>query len=251
MTDRSDTDIEYFAELTAALRSRGRPREEVSATVDDLSGYLAETGTSAQEEFGPVDVFAERLTAAEDGPAAGQGTEPRTWKWIADIYADRRQLNHFGDQGWEIERIDRLGRFVARRDPATAMRWEYRREVVNAADRTAKAAELAPDGWELCGHCLYLMYFKRPKAASAGPAADLAELPEVPHQKIFLRNRAQRGKLLLALLSAVVSGTVVSLAVQHGASVTPILIAALLAGVVGGGTAWYGVKRDAVGQVED
>ncbi|GAA1228809.1 hypothetical protein GCM10009665_19060 [Kitasatospora nipponensis] len=244
----------YFAELAERLRVAGLPEQQVAATVADLAGYLAESGSSdAHEEFGAPDVFAARLTRggadAEEQPAA----EAETWKWAADVYADRKYLNRYGDQGWEVQSLDRLGRFVCRREPGTALRWEYRREIGDsAAARASIAAELAPDGWESCGRWLYFLYFKRPRAASAGPAADLDELVAAPERRLFLGG-TYRGKLrqfaAAALLSGVVSGLLVYF---QGSRITvPFLVGAAVAAPVGLLLGWYRLKREATAGLED
>ncbi|AUG81855.1 hypothetical protein CFP65_7268 [Kitasatospora sp. MMS16-BH015] len=243
MTPNSSTD--YFTELAERLRAAGRPEQEVTATVADLANYLLESGSpDAQEEFGTPADFAERLTGGHTVEEPGAGVE--TWKWATDIYADRRHLNHYGDQGWEVEGLDRLGRFVCRRTPGAAMRWEYRRETAdNAKEREATAAGLAPDGWEACGHWMYFMYFKRPKAAMSGPAAELDELTARPDKQLFL-SRTYRDKLKPLLVVAVISGTMSALVIHYGGPdrIAPILIGAAVAGPIGAVTGWYRMKRD-------
>ncbi|WP_405563290.1 hypothetical protein [Streptomyces sp. NBC_01180] len=241
----------YFDELAAALRSRGRPGAEVAATVADLSGYLAETGTSPEEEFGPAGLFAERLTGSGGAQEPGAGAE--TWKWICDIYTDRRHLNSYGDQGWEVEGLDRLGRFVCRRDRDAPMRWEYRREAANGAvERDTLAAGLAPDGWEPCGHWVFYMYFKRPKAAEAGPAAALDTTPRTPDRHLFFGDR-YRGKLKQSGLAGVLSAAVTVAVIQFGGDISalPILIGAAIAAPIAGYFGWQRVKRDVIRGVED
>ncbi|MEV6547886.1 hypothetical protein AB0M57_04145 [Streptomyces sp. NPDC051597] len=248
MSEQSD----YFGALAGRLRAAGMPRSEVTATVAELTGYLAESGsTDPYEEFGAPEDFAARLTGgrAAQEPAA----EAETWKWATDIYTDRKHLNHYGDQGWEVEGLDRLGRFVCRRDPAAAMRWEYRRENAgNAAEREAVTARLAPDGWEPCGHWLLYMYLKRPKAASAGPAAGLDELVAPPARKLLL-STTYRGKLKQMLAAAVVSGTASAAAVHYGGDLVmyPALIGAAVATPVACALGWRRVKREIAQGVED
>ncbi|MCP3816786.1 DUF2812 domain-containing protein [Streptomyces sp. A3M-1-3] len=245
MTETTD----YFDALAAALRKGGMEGLDVAATVAELNGYLAETGAAAQEEFGPVEEFAARL-AGGASPAEEPTAEAETWKWAADIYVDRKHLNAYGDEGWEVERIDRLGRFVSRREPGAAMRWEYRREVTRIHDRSAVAADLAPEGWEVCGQWLYFQYFKRPKAASAGPAAAIDAPPEAPGRWLFL-SRGYRKQLWGALAAMLVSGTVTACAVRWGANVTAILIGAAVAAPIGGLLGWYRVKRDILTGAEE
>ncbi|HET6859272.1 MAG TPA: hypothetical protein VFH94_19565 [Streptomyces sp.] len=245
------TEQSYFDELAAALSRSGMPESEVAATVADLSGHLADSGGTAHEEFGPAPEFAARLTGGAGGtepedPAA----EAEHWKWTSDIYADLRMLNQYGGQGWEVERIDRVGMFVSRRVPGAAMRWEYRREVANNASGRADVTErLAPDGWEPCGHWLFLAYFKRPAAASAGPAADLAAPPEAPAKRFFLSTKYRR---MLAALAAVltlyaVAVTGIVLGTDTGLSdlISPgVVVGAVVAGLAGGGFAVWSVRRD-------
>ncbi|WP_067485698.1 hypothetical protein [Actinomadura hibisca] len=180
----------YFDELAAHLRERGVPADEAAGTVDDLAAYAAESDADPEEEFGPAEIFAAQLSpgraeapAPEDGPAA------QTWVWTADAFQDRALLDRYGDQGWEVERIDHLGRFVSRRAADGPLRWEYRRETVLGVGRRALTERLAPDGWEPCGTWMYFEYFKRPKAASEGPAGTLADVPETPSRRLFWSRR--------------------------------------------------------------
>ncbi|MEV6653220.1 DUF2812 domain-containing protein [Streptomyces sp. NPDC051219] len=237
MTETTD----YFDALATALLKGGMAEPAVSATLADLRGYLTETGTAAHEEFGPAGEFAARL--AGGAPAGEPVAEAETWKWTADIYVDRKHLNAYGDQGWEVERIDRLGRFVSRRDPEAAMCWEYRREVTGIKDRTAMTEALAPEGWEVCGQWLYFQYFKRPKAASAGPAAVIETPPEAPGRRLFLSG-GYRKQLVATLVAVVLCAALTAYAVGRGANVTAILIGAAVAAPIGGLLGWYAVKRD-------
>ncbi|MCX4748066.1 hypothetical protein OG455_21540 [Kitasatospora sp. NBC_01287] len=242
----------YLADLAGRLRAAGLPDAEVTATVADLGGYLAESGSpDPYEEFGAPQEFAARLTSGrvDERPEAGA----ETWKWAADIYTDRKYLNHYGDQGWEVEGLDRLGRFVCRRSPDAAMRWEYRRETaVSLRDRPSIVAGLVPEGWEPCGQWLYFLYFKRPKAATAGPAARLDDLPATPDQRLFL-GRTYRGKLKQFLVSGLVSALVVGLAVHFGGARLglPMLIGACVAAPVGFAIAWRRLKREGLAGTGD
>ncbi|WP_051466986.1 hypothetical protein [Actinomadura oligospora] len=165
----------YFEELADGLRRLGVAEDRIGPLVDELSGHVAESGADPEEEFGPAVRFAAEFAegagggAAADGPAA----DAERWVWSADASVDQAMMNRFGAQGWEIERVDHLGRFVSRRDLASPTQWEYRRDVVDRRERAAHAEALAPDGWEPCGHWLFLAYSKRPLAAVAGPAADI------------------------------------------------------------------------------
>lgn len=239
------TDHAYFEELARALRTAGVPADRADATVGDLTGYLAETGATAVEEFGPVEEFAARLTGR--GPGAGTGDVPgegeEVWKWTTDIYADRRLLNEYGAQGWEVERVDRLGMFVSRRVPGAAMRWEYRREMTNnKRERTDIGWELAPDGWEPCGEWMFMTYFKRPLAASSGPAAALTAPPRQPEKRIFL-TRGHYALMVLWLLTIALAVTYLSIEGPPVAR-TAFLATTLLAAVIGAGLGLRGVRRD-------
>ncbi|MEN3538842.1 hypothetical protein AAH991_27280 [Microbispora sp. ZYX-F-249] len=193
----------YLDELKALLREGGVPAEQIEATVSDLAAYVAETGADPEEEFGPVGDFAgQLLTARAPGADPADAAE---WRWTADIFADRQTLARFGDQGWEIDRIDHLGRFVGHRDPERPQRWEYRRELVPPGGGRALAARLAPEGWEPCGTWLYYRYFKRPRAASEGPAAQLDSPPAAPGRNVFFSRRFYL-VLAVALLALVVPG---------------------------------------------
>ncbi|MEV5968904.1 hypothetical protein [Streptomyces sp. NPDC051921] len=190
----------YFDDLTAALRATGVPEEQIAATVADLRGHVAETGTAPEEEFGPAARFAASLGGLAPEPE-GPGAAAEHWTWTADLFNDRRMLAVHGDQGWEVESLDPLGRFVCRRAPGAALRWEYRREVIAGRRRARVLGELSPEGWELCGEWLVYGYFKRPRAATAGPAAALDALPETPGRWLFL---SRRGKVVLAAWTALV-----------------------------------------------
>ncbi|MFE3522130.1 hypothetical protein ACFXOD_11105 [Streptomyces sp. NPDC059161] len=233
---------EYFTELGGLLRSGGMPEREAAATVADLRGYLAESGSvDPYEEFGGAEEFAARLTGRD--PEERPATAAETWKWTADIYTDRILLDEYGEQGWEVEGIDRFGRFVCRRDPDTAMRWEYRRETAHGAtERDRTAAALAPDGWEPCGRWLFMTYFKRPASASAGPAAALESAPAAPSRQVFF---SAKYRALLVVFAV----SVVLLVLSTGFGVVDLNDPAfywpmLAAAAVGAGAGWYGVKRD-------
>ncbi|MFC4060798.1 hypothetical protein ACFOWE_21055 [Planomonospora corallina] len=181
------TTTAYFDELATLLRERGVPEKEVSATVGDLAAYVTESGADPEEEFGPAAGFAAALAPARPADAPQDDPDPaaETWLWTADAFQDVARLNVYGDQGWEVERIDHLGRFVSRRVPEHPLRWEYRRETALPTRRDALAERLAPDGWEPCGSWVYYHYFKRPKAASEGPAGELDAAPAVPARSVF------------------------------------------------------------------
>ncbi|NJP26716.1 hypothetical protein OHB01_10985 [Microbispora hainanensis] len=189
----------YLDELRALLREGGVPADQVEATIADLASYVAETGGDPEEEFGPVGEFAGQLLAAR-APEA-DATDATEWRWTADIFTDRQMLARLGDQGWEIDRVDHIGRFVSHRDPERPQRWEYRREL--SIGGSALAARLAPEGWEPCGTWVYYRYFKRPKAASVGPAAQLDSPPAAPTRSVFFSRRFYL-VLAVALLAVIV-----------------------------------------------
>lgn len=242
-------DEEYFGGLAAALRTAGVPADDVPTTVSELRGHLTEAGTTALDEFGPVAEFAAELTGhgrtdvRETGGRPPAEGEAETWRWTADIYADRRLLNQYGAEGWEVERVDRLGLFVSRRVPGAAMRWEYRREATdNAGERAEVAAELAPEGWEPCGDWRFMTYFKRPVAATTGPAAELASTPARPGKRVFL---SRRTSVFLIIWVVFVAGAVSFLAVVgFDTDVPGLAIGAGVGAVVGGLLAALGVRRD-------
>lgn len=194
----------YFDELAVRLREAGVPAERIVATVDDLRAYLADSGGDPEEEFGPAAAFAEQL-AATAGQAAGEAASGERWTWTADIFTDQQRLNEFGEQGWEVQGIDRLGRFVCTRSEEHPQRWEYRREVVPPADRDALTERLAPDGWEPCGTWFFYAYYKRPKAALVGPEAEIASPPPQPGRRIFF-SPALYGFVVVAFAAAVALG---------------------------------------------
>ncbi|PJE96536.1 hypothetical protein CUT44_18825 [Streptomyces carminius] len=235
----------YFTDLAERLRARGVAEERVTVTLTELHDHLLDADSTPEAEFGPVAEFAEQLargTGASAPEAAGQpGSRAQEWRWTADIYTDRELLNRYGGQGWEVERVDRLGQFVCRRDPGNAMRWEYRRETTLRGERGKLAARLAPDGWEPCGRWAYLAYFKRPCAVTAGPAAALAAAPEVPGRRVFFSRKYRA--LLMAVLALLVAE-----AVYFGNSDISLGDPATLAGMVvgalaGGAGAAYGLRR--------
>ncbi|WP_223831102.1 hypothetical protein [Streptomyces venezuelae] len=192
----------YFTELSDALRTTGVPAEQIAATVEDLRGHLDGTGTAPEEEFGPAAAFAAQLGGLAPLPGEPDG-KAETWTWTADLFNDRRMLAVHGEQGWEVESLDSLGRFVCRRSTTAPLRWEYRREVIGVRRRAKVLAELEPEGWELCGEWLVYGYFKRPRAATAGPAGALDARPAAPLRWLFL---SRRGKVALVLWAVIVGG---------------------------------------------
>lgn len=228
----------YFDELTAALRGTGVPADQIASTVAELRGHLADSGTSPEEEFGPAADFAARLGGTVPAAAEPAG-KAETWLWTADIYNDRRLLALHGDQGWEVEGLDTLGRFMCRRVPGAALRWEYRRELISGKRRDEVLDRLAPEGWEICGEWMLFAYFKRPKAASEGPAGALDALPERPGRWLFL---SRKGKALLAVWMLLVLGAVAVTLV--GVFDMPAYTAPFVA-LFGATGALVGLKRDA------
>jgi hypothetical protein len=179
--------MSYFDQLAERLRTAGVPADQVTATVDDLETYAGETGADPEAEFGPVHEFAEQLML-ESEPDVRPDDEP--WRWRADAFSELRKLATFGDQGWEVERVDSAGRFVSRRDAEHPQRWEYRREViVPAKGSAALEEELAPDGWEPCGTWVCYAYFKRPRAASIGPDARIGQPRSRPERRTYFGGR--------------------------------------------------------------
>lgn len=187
----------YFEELAERLRAVGVPADEVAGTVDDLAAYVADSGADPRDEFGEPEEFAARLAPSGGAPVpepsaatpSAETAATETWRWTADAFHERQLLNRFGEEGWEVERVDSVGRFVSHRDLENPQRWEYRRETVLPARRAAVADRLAPDGWEPCGSWVCFEYFKRPKAATLGPEAKLDDPPMVPGRRVFWSRR--------------------------------------------------------------
>ncbi|MGV9883165.1 hypothetical protein [Streptomyces sp. NPDC003006] len=208
----------YLIDLAERLRAHGLPADRVEATVTDLAAHLEESGAEdAEAEFGPAEEFARQLApeTATSGAAAPEGSPEgrvETWRWTADTYVDEELLNRFGDEGWEVERVDALGRFVSHRDVARPQRWEYRRELITRG-REGLDERLAPDGWEACGTWVVYAWFKRPRAASLGPAAEIASPPPVPERSSFF---SRKFYVLLAALAVAVVVAAVAVAVEDG-----------------------------------
>lgn len=191
----------YFAELSETLRASRVPEEQITRTVDELRAHLAESGTTPEEEFGPAAAFAASLGGLAPAPGEPEDAAEH-WTWTADLFNDRRMLAVHGDQGWEVESLDSLGRFVCRRAPGVALAWEYRREVIAGRRRAAVFGALEPEGWEPCGEWLVYGYFKRPKAATAGPEGALRSVPRTPVGRLFLSRRAKALLAVWAVASA-------------------------------------------------
>ncbi|GAA2289401.1 hypothetical protein OKJ48_44220 [Streptomyces kunmingensis] len=209
MTDAVLDSGDYLAELARLLLARGLPPDHVAATVADLRGHLAESGpVDPAEELGPVADFARQLAPeGTDQDAVAPDEHVETWRWSADTYADEALLGRFGDEGWEVERIDALGRFVSHRDPEQPQRWEYRRELVTRG-RAALDRRLAVQDWEPCGTWVVYGWYKRPKAATPGPAAQFtAPPPQAPARHAFFSRRfcVTTAVAALALIAAAVA----------------------------------------------
>lgn len=195
--------MSYFVELAALLREQGAPADHVEATVADLRAHLEESGGADPEaEFGPAAEFARELVPAGGQEPEVPGAHVETWRWTADTYVDEELLNRFGDEGWEVERVDALGRFVSHRDLERPQRWEYRRELVTRG-REGLDERLAPDGWEACGNWIVYAWFKRPLAASVGPDAEVVSPPPAPVRRQFFSRRF--GMLLVGIGVVVVA----------------------------------------------
>ncbi|MFF1730037.1 hypothetical protein [Streptomyces sp. NPDC058247] len=203
----------YLDRLADLLREQhGLPPEHVAATVADLAAHLAQAGGADPETaFGPVDAFARRL--APSGAAVPADEHLETWRFLADTYADEDLLNRFGDEGWEVERVDPLGRFVSHRDPERPRRWEYRRELVTGAGGRL-GERLAAAGWEPCGSWVVYAWFKREKAAGAGPEPAQSEAPPVPRRATFPGRR--RGYVLMGGALVLVAAAVVAASTGTG-----------------------------------
>ncbi|TYK49597.1 hypothetical protein [Actinomadura decatromicini] len=157
----------------------------MALTVDDLAAYVTESGTDPVQEFGTPEEFAPQVAPSGEQDDAAPPSSAETWTWRADAFHERDVLNRYGDEGWEVERVDGAGRFVSHRDPENPQRWEYHRETVLPGRGQAVIDRLAPDGWESCGTWVCFEYFKRPKAATIGPEAALRNVPRTPAVSAF------------------------------------------------------------------
>jgi len=229
----------YFEKLAVLMREREVPQERVDTLVSELTAYAAETGDGPVEEFGPVAELAEQLSERERAgldpgfPEPEDGAE--TWVWTADAFKEQRLLDRFGSQGWEVDKLDRLGRFVCRRDLEHPMRWEYLRATVGHLKRPSLTEQLGPEGWEQCGVWGPFTYFKRPGAVLAGPAARIGEPPAPPRKRVYI------GKWLyawiavwVAVLVALLWRGVPGLDLSDGGTLAGVCVGLL----VGGALAW-------------
>ncbi|WP_130796803.1 hypothetical protein [Streptomyces otsuchiensis] len=237
------TDHDYLTDLARRLRASGVPEQQIDTTVRELSDHLDHSGATAEEEFGPLAEFAGQLGARGERSGSAPETAPdadaEEWRWSADIYLDVELLNRYGDQGWEVDRMDRIGRFVARRDRDRAMRWEYRREVVPRRRRNDSAAELAPEGWEPCGHWGHIAYYKRPLSVLVGPDAEVTEPPSGPLPRFFL-SRQTKNMMVVGL----VGWAILAVLYLLNRTDTGMWIGAAVGGVIGGIAAVIGVRND-------
>jgi len=180
---------DYFGDLATRLREQGVDSRRSRALLDDLAAHTAESGADPEEEFGTAEEFAAALTRLPgegEAPGADPAPEEESLVWTADAFEGPARLAEMGAQGWEVERVDRLGRFVSRRSADRPQTWEYRQEIsAGRADRELLAERLAPGGWEPCGRWSVLAYFKRPGSVTAGPAAELDAPPEPGRRRYF------------------------------------------------------------------
>ncbi|MFL1381773.1 MULTISPECIES: DUF2812 domain-containing protein [unclassified Nocardiopsis] len=234
----------YFEELAERLAARGVDAERSRALLEELSAHVADGGADPEEEFGPVGEFADSLVPEEEGEV---GEEELLW--TADSFEAPARLNGFGAQGWEVERIDRLGRFVGRRDLEDPQTWEYRQEVCTGrADRERLAERLAPDGWEPCGHWSVIAYFKRPGAATAGPEAELDDLPAPGPRRAFFGARGIAVIAASLVVVAVSLGSIVyraatgRLAAEGPEELAGLVVGALVGAGLVVGVMWAGAR---------
>ncbi|AWS44102.1 hypothetical protein [Streptosporangium sp. 'caverna'] len=242
MSDNSaETARGYFDELAALLAREGMPADRVEVTLEELAGYLAESGGDPEEEFGQAADLAREL-AVTSAPPAEPAAGARTWRWTADLFHDVKMLNEYGAQGWEVGTVDAKGLFVCTRDPEHPQQWEYSRELIAPGRRQDVLDRLAPDGWEPCGTWLRFEYFKRPRAASLGPAAELTAPPQAPRRGIFL---SPKFYALVAAMLALAAVTLTRIGMLDGDSST---ILGLICGAAVGAlipmiVLWRGSRR--------
>ncbi|MEU7377287.1 hypothetical protein [Streptomyces albidoflavus] len=238
----------YTDRLSALLRERGMPPARVEELAGELAAYAAEAGSSLEEEFGPVAELADQLTRGEGADAGDEpGAGSDTWVWTADALQEVGLLARFGGQGWEAERLDRLGRFVCRRDREHPLRWAYRRETTGGPGRERLAARLATEGWELFGTWGPFVYFKRPEAAVMGPGARLTAPPAPPRRRVYIAPW-----IFVTLAAAVVLAVATLRLGGFGTGLTDgATLAGALAGLAGGGLlgawAWRSAARRQAG----
>jgi hypothetical protein len=208
----------YFEELSERLRQGGVPADRATDMIDDLSAYLAESGTDPHDEFGPAETFAAQLLAT--APAASDsapGPSDERWTFHADAFNEMDLLREFGDQGWEVVSYDLATGFDCRRSLENPQRWEYRREIV-PRNPGAVAGRLAEDGWEPAATYMFWRYFKRPVAATTGPAAALKAPPVPPTRRTYWSPQFRRQVVALFVFLGVAIA-MSSLAVSGSSSV--------------------------------
>lgn len=195
--------MSYLDELATLLREREVPEDRIRSTTDDLSAFLVEGDLDPEEEFGPPAEFADDLVG-EDGPEPA----PESLVWAADSFVATERLNELGAQGWEVDRVDRFGRFVSHRGEEPQV-WEYRQEIApGRRERTRLAEILAPEGWEPAGHYFTYVYLKRARAAVVGPAAELDARPAPTAKRYF---GSVRGLVVIVLALVVLGASLYSL----------------------------------------
>lgn len=214
---------EYWDELSRLLRAAGLPPGHVAATVDELAGPGP---ADPAREWGPPAALADRLAP---GPAPVD-EHVETWRWAADTYADVALLDRFGAEGWEVDHIDALGRFVGHRDPEHPQPWQYRRELTTR-DRPS------PEGWEPCGTWAVYAWYKRPAVTPPAPAGP-HQSPAPPAPRRAALSRGLRAAPLAAALALIAAAA--ACAITTGASfATGALTGAALPPLI----AWCALKR--------
>jgi hypothetical protein len=207
----------YFKELSDRLRQGGVPADRASDMIDDLSAYLAESGTDPHDEFGSAESFAAQLLADAPTPSrSAPDPSDERWTFHADAFNEMDLLREFGDQGWEVVSYDLATGYDCRRSLENPQRWEYRREIVSR-NFDSVAERLAEDGWEPAATYMFWRYFKRPVAATTGPAAALEAPPVSPSRRTYWSPQFRRLLIALLALLAVVIATF-SLAVSEPGS---------------------------------
>lgn len=202
----------YLDDLARRLTGAGVPADRAAGVVDDLRDYLAEAGAGAEDEFGPVEAFAEQLTAPGPPHGPGPSEADETWAFHADAFTEMALLREFGDQGWEVVSYDLVKGFDCRRSLERPQRWEYLRKAVPPKRVGAVRERLAEDGWETAAVFGRWHYFKRPVAATTGPAAELHAPPEPP-AAVTRSLLVNRGFIACFLAALAVLTVVLSLAV--------------------------------------
>lgn len=227
----------YFDEVAARLREHGVEEGRARELLDDLAAYTEESGTDPETEFGAPDRFAAELTTMADGDTEADSD---VFRWGCDVFIAPERLNEMGAQGWEVEKVDALGRFVSHRPPERPQTWEYRQEVtIGSGDRERLMERLAPEGWEPCGRWSVLAYFKRPVSAELGPAAELDEPPKNEGRPFAMGKAGVLWVVVcLALFVSSLSWSVLRL--REGGDTTGFVAGALTGAVIGVVLLWLG-----------